>query len=131
MADNTNRPILDTITDQEKADGKLMAILAYIGILFLIPMFTSKDNKFVMYHVEQGIVLFIAWFAVRIVFIFLDPIFYKIVSVSIPCGGSILGSIVTLVMVILWIMGILNAVGGKVAPLPIIGQYGEKFNLVK
>jgi uncharacterized membrane protein len=125
------RPILATITDKEKQDGKLMAVLAYIGILFLIPLFTSKDNKFVMFHVEQGITLFIAWFAVRIVFIFLDPIFYKMVSVTIPCGGSILGSIVTLVMVILWIMGIVNAVQGKVQPLPIIGQYGEKFNLVK
>jgi len=125
------RPILDTITDQEKSDGKLMAILAYLGILFLIPLFTSKDNKFVMFHVEQGITLFIAWIAVRIIFAFLDPIIYHLVSVAIPCGGSILGSIVTLVLLILLIMGILNASGGKVAELPVIGSYGSKFNLVK
>jgi uncharacterized membrane protein len=29
------------------------------------------------------------------------------------------------------IMGIINAVQGKVQQLPVIGQYGEKFNLVK
>jgi len=28
-------------------------------------------------------------------------------------------------------MGIINAFGGKVQPLPLIGQFGEKFNLVK
>ncbi len=131
MADSTNRPILDTITDQEKADGKVMAILAYIGILFVIPLFTSKTNKFVMFHVEQGIALFISWFAVRIIFIFLDPIFYKMISVTIPCGGSIIGSLVSLFLFILMIMGILNAAGGKVQSLPIIGSFGEKFNLVK
>ncbi|MCI0449127.1 MAG: hypothetical protein L0Y79_04975 [Chlorobi bacterium] len=56
MAD---REILSQITDQEKSDGKIMAILAYIGILVFIPMFTSKQNKFVMFHVEQGLALFI------------------------------------------------------------------------
>ena len=29
------------------------------------------------------------------------------------------------------VIGIINAVGGKVTPLPLVGQFGEKFNLVK
>jgi len=33
--------------------------------------------------------------------------------------------------VILLIMGIMNAANGEVKVLPVIGQYGEKFNLVK
>jgi hypothetical protein len=33
--------------------------------------------------------------------------------------------------VVLWIMGLLNAVGGKVKELPLVGAWGAKFNLVK
>ncbi len=132
MAEATNtRPILDQITDKDKEDGKIMAILAYLGILFVIPLLTSKENKFVMYHVEQGIALFLSWVVIWIVFIFLDPIFYHLVNVTIPCGGSILGALVRLFMLILMIMGIMNAAQGKVAQLPVIGSFGEKFNLVK
>ena len=132
MAGTSTRPILDQITDKEKEDGKLMAILAYLGILFVIPLLVSKENKYVMYHVEQGIALFISWIIVRIAFnLILDNILYHVVSVTIPCGGGILGSIGTLLLLILMIMGIMNAAGGKVAPLPLIGSFGEKFNLVK
>ena len=33
--------------------------------------------------------------------------------------------------IIFAIIGIINALGGKVTPLPLVGQFGEKFNLVK
>jgi uncharacterized membrane protein len=128
MAD---RPILSQITDQEKSDGKIMAILAYLGILVFIPMFTSKQNKFVMFHCEQGLTLLITSVVVWIVASIVDTVLYNVVNVTIPCFGGIVGGLLRLFIFILMIMGIINAAGGKVQPLPVIGQYGEKFNLVK
>jgi len=39
-------------------ENKIMAILSYLSILCLIPLFTKKDNEFVYYHAKQGLVLF-------------------------------------------------------------------------
>jgi uncharacterized membrane protein len=94
-------------------------------------MFTSKENKFVMFHCEQGLVLFISSIVIWIVASILDTILYNVVSISIPCFGGLIGGLLRLFIFILMIMGIINAVQGKVQQLPVIGQYGEKFNLVK
>jgi uncharacterized membrane protein len=74
MDNTTTRPAVTAITEKETSDGKVMSIIAYLGILCFIPLFTSRDNKFVMYHTEQGLALFIAWVIVAIVLSFLDPI---------------------------------------------------------
>lgn len=103
------------ITPEEIESGKTMAIVAYL--IFFIPLIMDdmKRNKFVMFHTEQAIVLFI----VNILAAILG---------TITCG---IGLILYIPWVIFLIMGIMNAAGGKVTPLPLIGQFGEKFNLVK
>ena len=128
MAD---REILSQITDQEKSDGKIMAVLAYLGILVFIPMFVSKQNKFVMFHVEQGLALFICSIVIYIVASIIDSVLYSVVDITIPCFGGIVGGLLRLGIFILMIMGIINAVQGKVQKLPVVGDIGEKFNLVK
>jgi uncharacterized membrane protein len=127
----SSRPAVAGITEQEKQDGKVMSIIAYLGILVFIPMLTSKNNKYVMYHTEQGLALFISWIAVWIIFIILDPILRDIIHFGYFCGGSLIYGLIRLGLFVLMILGIINAAQGKVAPLPVIGQFGEKFNLVK
>ncbi len=128
MADRT---VLTQITDQDKNTGKLMAILAYLGILVFIPMLTSKENKFVMFHVEQGLILLICSIVIWIAGGIIDSMLYNTISFTIPCFGGLIGGLLRLFVFILMIMGIINAATGKVQKLPIIGEYGEKFNLVK
>lgn len=131
MTDNTNtRPAVAAITEKEIQDGKGMSILAYIWILVFIPLITSRDNKYVMFHTEQGLALFITSIVVGIVFIILDPIFNRILDFYF-CGGSIIYLLVRLCILVLVIMGIINAAQGKVKELPIIGSFGSKLNLVK
>ena len=48
----------DTTNEYDKKEienGKVMAILAYLGILCLIPYFAEKDNKYVRFHAIQGL----------------------------------------------------------------------------
>ena len=40
-------------------NDKIMGILAYVGILVVVPLFAGGNSKFVKYHANQGLVLFI------------------------------------------------------------------------
>ena len=101
------------ITPEEIQQGKTMAIVAYL--IFFIPLLMDdmRKNKFVMFHTEQSIANFILAIVISILG-------------SITCVGLFLG----FVPFVFCIIGILNANNGEVKPLPIIGIYGEKFNLV-
>ena len=95
-----------------------MAIVAYI--LFFIPLLTdAKEDKFVKYHVRQGLVIFIAWIALYI----LGMILY------IPIISWLIFLVLRLVFLVLMIVGIMNAAQGKKKPLPMIGKMGEKINI--
>ena len=98
-------------------DNKLMAILCYFGILVLIPLLTdAKNDAFVKFHIKQGLILLIAYIVVGVLYV-------------IPVLGWILGSILYVVLFILFIMGIINASSGKQEPLPIIGKWAENWNI--
>jgi uncharacterized membrane protein len=103
------------ITPEEIQQGKTMAIVAYL--IFFIPLLMDdmRKNKFVMFHTEQSIVLLLLNVAAGIIG-------------TITCG---IGLVLYIPWLILLIMGIMNAANGEVKPLPVIGIYGEKFNLVK
>lgn len=91
-----------------------MAIVAYI--LFFIPLLTdAKNDPFVKYHVKQGLVLFIAWFAVTAVS-WLPMVFLFAWALYIG-------------LVVLLIIGIMNAIGGKETPLPLIGHFADKIHI--
>lgn len=104
-----------TQKEEKKEDEKdLIAVLSYIGILFLVPLLVSKDNAFVQFHAKQGLVLFLAEIATALV-------------AWIPVLGWFVGIICWILWVVLAIKGILNVVNGKQVPLPIIGKFAEKF----
>ena len=69
-------------------------------------------DPFVKYHVKQGLALFIAAVVVAIFGV-------------VPIIGWILAPLLSIVLFILWIIGIINAAQGKEKRLPIIGKFGE------
>ncbi|MCJ7786829.1 hypothetical protein MUP06_01260 [Patescibacteria group bacterium] len=104
-----------TRKEEKKEKGKdLMAILSYIGILFLVPLLASKDNAFAKFHARQGLVLFIAEIATYLV-------------AWIPFIGWFIGMTAWVIWLVLSIIGIINVVNGKQVPLPVIGKFAEKF----
>ena len=91
-----------------------MAMLAYIA--FFIPYFTKlKDDPFVKYHVKQSLVLFIVGLIASIV-----------VNVM-PFFEIIVGPIVDVILLVLLVVGIINASKGVQKPLPLIGHFAEEF----
>ena len=112
-------------SDAEQNKG--MAILAYI--LFFIPLLAGahKTSEFVKYHTNQGIVLTIFYIGYAIVSGILTAILTALLIASGSYGllaliGTILG-LLWFVPLILCIIGIVNAVQGKMKPLPIIGKF--------
>lgn len=98
---------------EEKGKNIGMAVLCYIWILVLIPLLTeAKKDPFVKFHIKQGLVFLI---------------------LSIIVGAlswiPVIGQLLALGVFILWLIGIINAAGGKEKPLPIVGQYGDMFKI--
>ena len=104
--------------DAEK--NKVMGILAYLGILCLVPILAAKDSPFAKYHANQGLVLFIVWIVLAVALNIID---YVLVTI-LPGGMGFIVSILSLAylgLLILAILGIINAAAGKCVPLPVIG----------
>ena len=100
----------------KKGEKDLTAVLSYLGILFLVPLLTRKDNAFAQFHAKQGMVLFIAEVATMMI-------------AWIPILGWFVGMICWIIWVVLSITGIVNVLNGKQAPLPIIGKFARKFKI--
>ncbi|MCL2078359.1 MAG: zinc ribbon domain-containing protein [Oscillospiraceae bacterium] len=120
-------------TPQSDAEaGKLMAILSYFHILFLVPLLMGehKKNPFVKYHLNQGIAMAL----ISVGYSVLSGILNAVVKVPHydPFFGLPLGSytpawlstvlwLISIPIFIIAVIGILNAVKGEMKPLPIIG----------
>lgn len=119
--DINNTPDTTSEFDSEDiAQNKAMAIIAYIGILVLIPIFAAKNSKFARYHSNQGLVLFLFEIAYSVCLYIIRRILHAI-SPSLGFIATIL-SILSLVFLALVIIGIVNAAGGRAKELPIIGK---------
>ncbi|MCZ8514112.1 hypothetical protein O9H85_17105 [Paenibacillus filicis] len=94
--------------------NKWAAVLAYI--LFFLPLLAAKNSRFAMYHANQGLLLLLAAIAANIVL------------GLIPLLGLLLVPLANLGVLVLTIIGILNAASGFLKPLPVIGSL---FTLIK
>ncbi len=88
------------------AQNKVMSVLAYLGVLVLIPLFAAKESPYARYHTNQCLVLFVCELAVSLL--------GRIVS--------FLGTIGGILAFILAVIGIVNAVNGRAKELPVIGK---------
>jgi len=99
-------------SDVEK--NKAMAIIGYIfPILFFVPLISdAKDSPFAKFHANQQLILLIA------------AILINVVGSIIPfLGQFIILPIGAVVILVLAIMGLINAVKGEMKKLPIIGDF--------
>ena len=121
-ADSTN-----SFDPADIEQNKMLALFSYLGILFLVPLLGAPNSRFARFHANQGLVLLIATIildiGLAIVSAILGAIFgalwlwalWAIISV-------LLGFLMWVPTLILSIMGIVNAVGGKAKELPLIGK---------
>lgn len=111
--------------DADVRDNKVMAILAYLGILVLIPIFAAKDSKFARYHASQGTTLCIFGIAYAIAYAIINGILFAIIPWRLFFIYTVVSGILSFASVfflVLAIVGIVNACQGQCKELPLIGK---------
>ncbi len=99
------------------SDQLMTAILSYLGILALIPFFVvKKKDKFIKFHLEQGINLLIWEIILSIVGVILPyiPFFGWIISLIL--------SLIWLIILVFVIIAIIKAVSGNMWKIPLLGD---------
>jgi len=95
--------------------GRALAWLSYFGLLLIIPAVVQRNNPYTVFHVKQGMSLLIVNVIVAFfcLFVLTNPIICQAISIA---------------LLVINVIGILNAILGKVKPLPLIGFIGELLN---
>lgn len=107
---------MPTLPNNEHSNRMLMGILAYFGILVIIPFMVAKDDAFVKFHVKQGIVLAAIWVAFWVAGMFVWAL-YPIIGIA------------NLALLVLSILGIINVVQNKEVELPVVGSLAKHVNI--
>jgi len=99
-----------------KEEGKTMAIIAYITLIGLaIAWFMNRDknNEFAKFHIGQSVRIVVLGIAINI-----------IVRILMSVTGIGMLSFLSFIPVVLWVIGLINAINLKDEPIPIIGTIG-------
>lgn len=113
-----SQPRAEEATKKESSDvekNKAMAIIGYIlPILFFVPLINeeSKKSPYAKFHANQQVVLLIAAIAVNVVGGIIPFLGWFII---LPLGGIFL--------IVIAVMGIINASKGEMKKLPLIGGF--------
>ena len=103
----------DTSADFAQDDvrrNRWVSMLAYLPLLFLIPLLTRKESPFAQFHTNQGILLLV----------------FQLVALMvrlIPYIGKFACAVLLAVSAAMCIYGIINAARGKAKELPFVGKY--------
>ena len=99
----------EEFAEDDIKNNKVMAVIAYLGIIVLIPIFCAKESRFARFHSNQGLILLIS------------EVLCAILS-NIPVIRWFVW-IFELAIAVFIVIGILNAAKGKARRLPIIGSF--------
>ncbi len=115
MVDQNTQTSPSTEGKSEVSSDKIMGILSYLSILFLVPLLAVRNRSaFLNCHINQGIGLFLVSLIGSIILSFVHA--WALITLW------------RLLMVVLVILGIVNVVRNETKTLPIIGNW---FHLIK
>lgn len=109
--DTTNKYKEDDI-----AKNTAVSIIAYLGILSLIPYFLCKNSKFAMFNAKQGVNLFILEV--------ICALLANIINLFTPWWiARAIIYVVYLIFVLLSLIGVINVLNGKAKELPYVSAF--------
>lgn len=111
---NQNQPPVSNQTNTTTDNTKVIRVVSYLGILFLVGLFCNqKNDPNVRFHTGQGMILFITDIVIYFAISILSSIFWQI--------GALLSPLLAIFILVLEVIGIINAVKNENKPLPLIG----------
>lgn len=100
------------VDPQDAANNKIMGVLSYWAIGWVIAYFMARQSPFVKFHLNQGLAIWflaIAFSIVTTVLGFVSPMLAS------------LGGLLNLITLVFALLGSWKAWNGKTEPLPVIG----------
>ena len=102
---------------KNKPDKAWAFIGIFLGIVgFILVLLAKRDSKYAMFYAKQGLVIYLFGIVVFI-------------SGIIPLLGSTIKVIGTLIIFVLWIVGLVYSLSGKMKDVPLVGEFAKKFNI--
>ncbi len=97
----------------------IIAYLTIIGLIIAIVMNKEKKEPFASYHIRQSLGLAVTGIVLAIIGV-------------IPFIGWLISILGTIFIIILWVLGLINALNGYEKPIPVLGEkYMEWFKNVE
>ena len=103
--------------------NRLMAVLSYLSVLVLIPVFAAKNSPYARFHAAQGVNLLILSVLWAIVSGIIGAIVGAIGAVVLSVLWGIVFWVITIALVLMMLIGILGALQGRARELPLIGGF--------
>ena len=103
--------------------NRLMAVLSYLSVLVLIPVFAAKNSPYARFHASQGVNLLILSVLWAIVSGIIGAIVGAIGTVVLSVLWGIVFWVITIALVLMMVIGILGALQGRARELPLIGGF--------
>ncbi len=97
-------------------NDKYIAAIGYFGILCLIPLLTRKDSAFAQHHGKQSLVVLIVWILLW-------------VGQIVPVLGTIVWLLGSVWLLILLILGFVNALNGKMWEMPVLAEWAKRIRI--
>lgn len=124
-AGNVFTDVVDETASYDTNDiqsNKIVCVLAYLGILFFLPLVACPQSRFGKFHANQALIALIFSAILNVAILILDAILGLIPVI----GGVlilILGIVAWAVPLAVMVLGMVNAGNGTAKELPIIGKY--------
>ena len=103
--------------------NKGYAVLAYLGILVLVPILGAKHSAFARFHAGQGLLLLIIGVAKSLLFGMVQTVLDTTIFGILEPVFAAVSVILSLLLLAAMIFGIVCAAQGKAKELPVIGGW--------
>ena len=90
----------------------IIAGLSYVGFLVIIPLLQSRGNAFIAWHAKQGLVIMIGYVIAFLLSLVIRPV----------------SSLLWIYLILVSVLGFVNALQGKRWLIPGIGHIAKMFN---
>lgn len=101
---------------EKNQDVRVISAIGYLWILCLLPLLGKRNSEFAQHHGKQGLVLTITSFILWLIAI-------------VPVIGLIISFFGGIALIVLAVLGILNALQGKYWEMPYLGEYAKKIKI--
>jgi uncharacterized membrane protein len=114
----TETTVTPPVGSTEDKTAAIVSYLTLIGFIVAVVLHGAKKTRLGAYHLRQALGLMLAAIALTIL---------GFALALIPFIGWLIGICAWLALFILWVMGLVAAANGELKPLPVVGEYFQKW----